>query len=337
MVSSASVSTVEQTAYEKGPDCGPRWAGDDPLARVVTSLISIKPLFKGLSFLAMNVMIRTAERSGVPWQKMVKDLRESDVYAEKDLLENVNISYPDYYTKPFHAYDDGNLSWEAAFDAEPATKVVMKRAFAHIDSPQVAEDTSRFRWLKEIEAHHTKYSNGLQASAILDVGCSTGISSRYLRNHFSAAQVTGLDLSPYYLAVAQHIQKQEPTSSPQKTNIQYLHANGEETGLPSEYFDVISCAFLVHELPQRATSNVIREARRLLKPGGTIALIDTSPEAKVIQELPPALFVMMKATEPWLDEYFSLNLKEELEKNGFGNVTSSLTSPRHSTVTATAV
>jgi hypothetical protein len=56
----------------------------------------------------------------------------------------------------------------------------------------------------------------------------------------------------------------------------------------------------------------------------------------VSQELHPALFVLMKSTEPWYDEYFMLDLKAELEKNGFTNVTSTLTSPRHATVTATA-
>ncbi|CAM6097955.1 unnamed protein product [Calypogeia fissa] len=336
LASSSSTSTVEQTAYEKGQGEA-RWAGDDPLARFVTGLVSIEPLYRAITFVAQKVMIRTAEKSGVPWQKMVKEIKESDVYAEKDLVENINVSYPDYYIKAFHSYRKGNLSWEAAFDAEPATKVVMKRAFKHIASPQLAEETFRFRWLKELEAHHTKFSNGLQAGAILDIGCSIGISSRYLRNHFPVAQVTGLDLSPYYLAVARHIQNKEATeSSSTKRNIEYVHANGEETGLPSESFDIISCAFLCHELPQSAAKNILREARRLVKPGGTIALIDISPEAKAIQELAPALFVMMKATEPWLDEYFTLDLKGELERNGFTNITSSLTSPRHATITATA-
>jgi hypothetical protein len=79
---------------------------------------------------------------------------------------------------------------QAAFDALPATKVVMKRAFKDIDSPDEAERILRFRWLQEIEAHHTKYSKGLGASAILDIGCSIGVSTRYLREYFPTAQVT---------------------------------------------------------------------------------------------------------------------------------------------------
>lgn len=40
-------------------------------------------------------------------------------------------------------------------------------------------------------------------SHILDVGCSTGISSRYLAAAWPQAHVTGIDLSPYFLAVAE--------------------------------------------------------------------------------------------------------------------------------------
>jgi len=38
---------------------------------------------------------------------------------------------------------------------------------------------------------------------IVDVGCSTGISSRWLERAFPDAEITGLDLSTYFLAVAE--------------------------------------------------------------------------------------------------------------------------------------
>lgn len=38
---------------------------------------------------------RTAEKNGMLWEQMVNELRELDVYAEKDLLENMNLSYLD--------------------------------------------------------------------------------------------------------------------------------------------------------------------------------------------------------------------------------------------------
>lgn len=42
-----------------------------------------------------------------------------------------------------------------------------------------------------------------QPQDLLDVGCSAGVSTRYLRAAFpDAASVTGLDLSPQFLSVA---------------------------------------------------------------------------------------------------------------------------------------
>lgn len=53
--------------------------------------------------------------------------------------------------------------------------------------------------LQAYHAHH-----GLTApTAILDVGCSTGLSTRWLQQEFPQADLSGLDLSPYFLAVAE--------------------------------------------------------------------------------------------------------------------------------------
>eukprot|EP00882_Tetradesmus_deserticola_P019724 GHRQ01021254.1.p1 GENE.GHRQ01021254.1~~GHRQ01021254.1.p1 ORF type:complete len:107 (+),score=39.21 GHRQ01021254.1:206-526(+) len=55
---------------------------------------------------------------------------------------------------------------------------------------------------RTLQAYHSKH--GLAAPcSILDVGCSTGISSRWYRRAYPAADITGLDLSPYFLAVAE--------------------------------------------------------------------------------------------------------------------------------------
>lgn len=53
-----------------------------------------------------------------------------------------------------------------------------------------------------LQAYHAR--NSLPApQAILDIGCSTGISTRWYQRAFPAADFTGLDLSPYFLAVAE--------------------------------------------------------------------------------------------------------------------------------------
>ena len=49
------------------------------------------------------------------------------------------MSYPSYYLQPFHAYEDGNLNWLAAFEVEPASYAMALRTFKTEQlSPDVA-------------------------------------------------------------------------------------------------------------------------------------------------------------------------------------------------------
>ena len=43
---------------------------------------------------------------------------------------------------------------------------------------------------------------------VVDLGCSTGLSSLELHRAFPKAHITALDLSPYFLAVAKFTQRQ---------------------------------------------------------------------------------------------------------------------------------
>ena len=46
--------------------------------------------------------------------------------VELEAVQNHDLSYPSYYTQPFHAYDSGNLSWEAAFQVPSLTATLSK-------------------------------------------------------------------------------------------------------------------------------------------------------------------------------------------------------------------
>lgn len=52
----------------------------------------------------------------------------------------------------------------------------------------------------------------------------------------------GLDLSPYFLSVAQYKEKKKAARI---KPIRWIHANGECTGLPSKSFDLVSLAYVV--------------------------------------------------------------------------------------------
>ncbi|KAK7312862.1 hypothetical protein VNO77_37058 [Canavalia gladiata] len=320
------------SGYEEGKLERPKWAGETPLSRLVQSLVSFKPLYSVLKLAARHAMISTAEKNNIPWRKMVKEILESEVYRELDSIQNNSVVYPDYYFYPFHSYDEGNLSWLAAAEAEAATLSMAKRAIPDASSIDEANQIMRGNWLLGIEQHILQYSETSMINDILDIGCSIGLSTRYLADKFPTAKVTGLDLSPQFLAVAQHMEKKGMS---RKTPIRWIHANGEDTGLPSKSFHLISMAFVLHECPTRGIVSLVKEAFRLLRPGGTIALMDFSPKSKVLQELSPVLFTLIKSTEPFLDEYYLTDMDQVLRESGFVNITSILTDPRHATITAT--
>ena len=160
---------------------------------------------------------------------------------------------------------------------------------------------------------------------ILDVGCGAGMSTTALQDVYPEAQMTGLDLSDYFLAIATYRTSQQ--------NIQWLHRPAEETQLPDQSFDLVSICLVVHELPQAATHKILQEARRLLCPG-YLAIMDMNPNSEFVKRLPPYVLTLLKSTEPYLDDYFSLDLEQAVLGAGFQTPQSFVNSPRHRTLIA---
>jgi ubiquinone/menaquinone biosynthesis C-methylase UbiE len=115
---------------------------------------------------------------------------------------------------------------------------------------------------------------------------------------------------------------------------QWIHGLGEATGLPDNSLDVVTLQFLLHELPRQAARAIFREVLRILRPGGCLGIVDNNPASPVIQNLPPALFVLMKSTEPWSDDYYTFNVEETLRQVGFDYKTTMASDPRHRTIIA---
>ena len=110
---------------------------------------------------------------------------------------------------------------------------------------------------------------------------------------------------------------------------QWRHGAAEATGLESMSLDLISLQFVCHELPQTATAAVLSEAARLLRPGGVLLMVDQDPSSAVLQRLPAAVATLLKSTEPYIEQYFSLDMAAALQTAGFRNLQISACDPRH--------
>jgi ubiquinone/menaquinone biosynthesis C-methylase UbiE len=306
----------------------PDWAGDDLLSRFVNLLIQTKPLYQVMKYQARQVLIKTAEKNGVAWRQYCEDFEHSEVKTLLPQLENPNVTYPDYYQVPFHAYDSGNLSWQAAFEAIPATYAMGLRVWK--EEP-ISWETAHQRLRNSFLEVLASYSPN-KVTDILDIGCSVGISTLALHRYYQQKQTepiktVGLDLSPYMLSVAKISDTEGEIS-------EWVHGLAEETPFADNSFDVVTLQLTLHELPRQATQAIFREALRILRPGGAIGIVDNNPLSPVIQGLPPALFVLMKSTEPWSDDYYTFDVENCLTSVGFTHETTVPSDPRHRTIVA---
>jgi ubiquinone/menaquinone biosynthesis C-methylase UbiE len=290
-------------------------------SRLVNGVLAIKPLYSLAKHQARQMMIKRAEKIGVPWRKNVSRLRSHDWESELAKVQNPQTNYPEYYLTSFHAYEKGNLNWDAAIEVEVAAYAV----HSGIWKDAGAQGDPKLR-----QSYHEilKQQISQQPQDILDLGCSVGMSTFALQELYPHAKITGLDLSPYFLAVA-HYRSQE-----RQANINWVHAAAESTGLPDASFDLVSIFLMCHELPQSATRRIFAEARRLLRSGGHLAIMDMNPKSEVYKKMPPYILTLLKSTEPYLDEYFGLDIEQTLVDAGFQTPTITRNSPRHRTVIA---
>jgi ubiquinone/menaquinone biosynthesis C-methylase UbiE len=309
----------------------PDWAGQDWLSRSVNVLIKTRTIYALMKQQARKVLIKTAEKNGIPWRQTVVELDRPEVTDRLAVLTDPRVTYPDYYQVPFHAYDAGNLCWKAAFEAEPATYSMALRVWPEDGLTwQAARDRLRGSFHQVLAEY-----GPAQVADILDMGCSVGLSTVPLHRFYTDRQgmephTIGFDLSPYMLAVAQYRTESEPGTQ----TIRWVHGLAEATGFAAASFDLITLQFVIHELPQAATRAIAEEALRLLRPGGALAIVDNNPKSPVIQSLPPVLFTLMKSTEPWTDEYYPLDVEGLLQSVGFDVSPTIASDPRHRAIVA---
>ncbi len=290
--------------------------------QLVNGLLAIQPLAALAKHQARQMMIKRAEKIGVPWRAQVAQLSQMSWQSVLEQVQSPNFNYPDYYLRSFHAYPEGNLSWQAAWEVEVAAKAV--HAGIWPDAGALGDDKLR-------QSFQRVLNTCLPAppQTIVDLGCSVGMSTFALQDAYPEAAITGVDLSPYFLAVAEQRSRGTPYAQ-----ITWKHAAAEATGLGDRLFDLVVIFLVFHELPQVVTQQVLQEARRLLRPGGHVAIMDMNPDSPVYAQMRPYILTLLKSTEPYLDEYFSLDLVEALRQNGFPSPQVFVNSPRHRTVVA---
>jgi SAM-dependent methyltransferase len=141
---------------------------------------------------------------------------------------------------------------------------------------------------------------------ILDVAAGTGESTLAWHRRFPDAHITALDVSPFMLVAAERKLRSIPL-------IDVKCANAEELPFEDGTFDVVTASLLFHELPADVSPRVLAEMRRVVKPGGWIAVVEPyQVGAKILKPIP--------FPEPYLKDFLSTDWNEAFRAAGFDDV-----------------
>jgi ubiquinone/menaquinone biosynthesis C-methylase UbiE len=143
----------------------------------------------------------------------------------------------------------------------------------------------------------------IRTAKVLDMCCGVGVSTRALQDAFPDSEfVYGVDTSPEMINMAgfltDHVDFFKPLTvfftknsnkmmtlkriiNPEKTKFRKKRAkcmrgNAEKTNFPGKSFDLVTIMYAFHEAPKGGRDKILKEAYRVLQPGGTLAVIDIS-------------------------------------------------------------
>jgi ubiquinone/menaquinone biosynthesis C-methylase UbiE len=204
--------------------------------------------------------------------------------------------YPPYYRRTFHWQTDGWLSHRSARLYDLSVELL----FGGV------ADVMRRMTLPPLLAG----LRDLPHPRVLDVACGTGRFLDALRRCVPGAHLSGVDLSPFYVAHARARLGGAP-------HVALSVQNAESLSFADASFDAASSVFLFHELPRDVRRTVAREALRVLRPGARLVVCDAAQqrdagERRFFLDSFPSLY-----HEPYFKSYLRDDLERMLAEVGF--------------------
>lgn len=303
---------------------------------------------KEVKFPITSELLREEKTSERPLPSLAMSIKAKYVMPKTNFVPRKILGLDDnpseyWFNNRIHTLGNtGLLGGLHAVLAPFATKLIDDKAYDGVDLRALMAEQLR-------EERKEKNTDN-----ILDLACGCGTSTRALASKFSDAElIVGVDTSPEMVSMGRFLQTfeivlaevQKKTKDEFKSKryfsydfilqlmkiiqrsrsingtLQYARGNVERLKLPKASFDLVTIMYAFHEIPMAARYRILREARRLLKTGGTLAVVDISPD----YEASPS----MLAGEPYVLEYQKTIRKQMRSIQGFGDFQYKVVIPGH--------
>jgi ubiquinone/menaquinone biosynthesis C-methylase UbiE len=131
------------------------------------------------------------------------------------------------------------------------------------------EARGKHRFFQDVLQEYLDAMDIDSASTVLDMGCGTGVAARSTarRAKFSG-RVVGIDLSPYLVKAAKRLADEEGLSG----RVEFRSGDTRSLDTPDGEFDAVVAQTLVSHVEEPLA--MLMEAKRVVKPGGLIAIFD---------------------------------------------------------------
>jgi SAM-dependent methyltransferase len=131
-----------------------------------------------------------------------------------------------------------------------------------------------------------------RGDSILDMACGDGTYARWLAERVGLrGQVVGVDIALAYLEIA----RQQASTSPFAAVLHFEQASIEELPFADGQFDLVWCGQSLSSLPDPLET--LRALRRVVRPGGIVAILENDPLHQLIIPWPPDLELAIRQAQ----------------------------------------
>lgn len=141
---------------------------------------------------------------------------------------------------------------------------------------------------------------------VVSLCCGTGRTEQAILDAVPDVSIVGVDLGRGQLERARRRLPAE--------RVRLLHADASRSGLPDDGFDRAVIAFALHEMPRALRLGVLREARRLCRPGGLVTAIEHGRPKSRLQRVLQATWWFF-----WLPGNPEAATSRDLQRRGLAN------------------